>query len=134
MVIFRRGPGGQHHRLAKIPAVYVSSRPVLGVDRPPIAGAVVIISIKVLEAQRVGIIRHQLIVFDIIAEIHSGHLSRRQTGAVPPILQLVVVDVGHVPYMVVIDCVIIGVVDRDAHRGLCGRDDPEPVRQQQLVL
>ena len=70
-----------------------------------------------LEAQRVGIIRHQLIVFDIIAEIHSGHLSRRQTGAVPPILQLVVVDVGHVPYLlVVVYSCIVGIIDRDESR------------------
>lgn len=112
-----RGPSGQQHRLAKVSAIYVNRGPVLRVERPPIAGAVIVIPIEVLEAQRIGIICHQLIVCHIIPQIQTGHLGRRQAGAVPPVLQLIVVDVRHVPHLlIIVDGVVISVIDRNESR------------------
>lgn len=69
-----------------------------------------------LEAQGVGIVRYQLVIDHVIAEDHSGHFVSAQGGAVAPVRQLVVVDVGYVTVLfIMVDGIIIGVIDR--HEG-----------------
>ena len=86
------GAVGQGHGLAECPAVYVSSRAVLGVEAAAIHGAVVVVSVKMLEAEGIGVIRHQLIINNVIAEIQASHLSGREGGAVAPVLEFIVID------------------------------------------
>ena len=72
-----------------------------------------------LKAQRVGIVRHKLVVFDIIAEVHSGHFRSGQGGTVAAILELVVVDVGDVAHLLVVDVGgVVGVIHRDKGGGI----------------
>ena len=81
---------GQRHGLAEGPAVYIGRGPVLRVVGPVKAGAVVVIAVEVLKTQRIGVVRHQLIVFDIIAEVQARHLGSGQGGTVAAVLELVV--------------------------------------------
>ena len=72
-----------------------------------------------LETQSVGVIRHQLIVFHIVAEVYPGYFCGGQSGAVAAIFQFVVVDVGHVSRLfIIIDGIVIGIIDRDKGRGI----------------
>ena len=62
-----------------------------------------------LETERVGVIRHQLIVFHIVAEVYPGYFCGGQSGAVAAIFQFVVVDVGHVSRLfIIIDGIVKG--------------------------
>ena len=110
------GPVGQRQRLAECAAVHVVCGTVFGVKGPVEAGAVRVIAVKVLEAQGIGVIRYQLVIDHVIAEDHSGHFVSAQGGAVAPVRQLVVIDVGYVTVLfVMVDGIIIGVIDR--HEG-----------------
>ena len=68
-----------------------------------------------LEARSIRVIRRQLIIGYIIAEIQSGHFGSGRTGSIAPVLQLVVIDIGHVSdrIAVVVICSIIGIIDGD---------------------
>ena len=100
---------------ALCPAVHVSSGPVLGVETAAIHRAVVVVSVKMLETEGIGVIRHQLIIGNVIAEVQASHLSGRKGGAVAPVLKLIVIDVGNVSdFLFVIDiCGIVGIIDCD---------------------
>ena len=111
--------GRQLHRLAEGPAVYIGRGPVLRVVGPVKAGAVVVIAVEVLKTQRIGVVRHQLIVFDIIAEVQARHLGSGQGGTVATVLELVVVDVGDVAHLLVVDVGgVVGVIHRHEGRGV----------------
>ena len=109
------GAIGQRHSLAECPAVYVSSRAILGVEAAAIHRAVVVVSVKMLETEGIGVIRHQLIIGNVIAEVQASHLSGRKGGAVAPVLKFIVIDVGNVSdFLFVIDiCGIVGIIDCD---------------------
>lgn len=92
---------------------------VLRVEGAVITGAVGVVPVKVLEAQSVGIIRHQLVVVRFIADIQTGHLRGGQGRAVAAVLQLVIVNVGYVSDLLVVDISgVIGIVDGDEGRGI----------------
>ena len=109
------GAVGQRYRLAERSAVHKVCRPVLRVERPVIAGAVGVVRVEVLEAEGVGVIRDQLVICRVIPHIQSRHLRGGEGGAVAPVLELVVIDVRHVPYVLVVFVIrsVIGIVDRD---------------------
>lgn len=110
----------QRHGLAESAAVHVIGRSVLGVECPVEAGAVGIVAVKVLEAQGIGIIRDQLVICHVVVQIQTGHLGGGEGGAVAPVLQLVVVDVGHVPDVLVVLVVrgVVGVIDGNKGGGV----------------
>jgi hypothetical protein len=108
----------QRHGLTEGAAVHVICRTVLRIKGPVKAGAVGIVAVKVLEAQGIGIIRDQLVICHVIVQVQTGHLRGGEGGAVAPVLQLVVVDVGHVPDVLVVLVVrgVVGVIDGDEGR------------------
>ena len=110
----------QRHGLTEGTAVHIICRAVLGVEGPVEAGAVGIVAVKVLEAQGIGIIRDQLVICHVIVQIQTGHLGGGEGGAVAPVLQLVVVDVGHVPDVLVVLVVrgVVGVIDGNKGGGV----------------
>ena len=94
----------QRHGLTEGTAVHVVGGAVLRVEGPVEAGTVGIVAVKVLEAQGIGIIRDQLIICHVIVQIQTGHLGGGEGGAVAPVLQLVVIDVGHV---IILVCAVV---------------------------
>ena len=114
------GAAGQRHSLAEGTAVHVICRAVLGVKGPVEAGTVGIVAVKVLEAQGIRIIRDQLVICHVIVQVQAGHLGGGEGGAVAPVLQLVVVDVGHVPDVLVVLVVrgVVGVIDGNKGGGV----------------
>ena len=110
----------QRHGLTEGTAVHIICRAVLGVEGPVEAGTVGIVAVKVLEAQGIGIIRDQLVICHVIVQIQTGHLGGGEGGAVAPVLQLVVVDVGHVPDVLVVLVVrgVVGVIDGNKGGGV----------------
>ena len=114
------GSAGQRNGLAECPAVHIICRAVLGIEGPVEAGAVGVVAVEVLEAQGIRVIRDQLVVCHVIVQVQTGHFGGREGGAVAAVLQLVVIDVGHVPDVAVILVVrgIIGVIDGDKGGGI----------------
>ena len=113
------GAAGQRHGLAECPAVHVICRAVLGIEGPVETGAVSVIAVKVLKAQGIRVIRDQLIIGHVIVQVQTGHFGGREGGAVAAVLQLVVVDVGHVPdFLIVIVGGVISIVDGDEGWGV----------------
>ena len=66
-----------------------------------------------LEAERVRVVRDLDVIGYIIAEVQPGYLRSGEGGAVAPIFQLVVVDVGNIPDLFIVDGVVVGVIDGD---------------------
>ena len=111
------GAGGQRHGLAEGPAVHIAVGAILRVEGTVVAGAVGVIAVKMLEAQGIRIVRHKLIIRNIVVDIQSADFDRGQGGAVAAILQLVVVDVGHVSdFFIIVNSVVVGIVDGDEGR------------------
>ncbi len=65
-----------------------------------------------LEAKGIGIIRHQLVIGDIIAKIDPSDFGSGQSGTVPAVCQLVVIDIGDISNLLIIDIGrVISVID-----------------------
>ena len=108
------GAGRELDGLAESTAVHILGRTVFRIERAVITGAVGIITIKVLEAQGIGIVRYKLVVGHIISQVQTGHFGSGQSGTVAAVLKLVIVDVGHIPHLLIIDIGgVIGIIDSD---------------------
>jgi hypothetical protein len=91
----------------------------LRVESPAIAGAVIVIAIEVLEAEGVRVIRYQFIVRGIVTQVQTGDLRSCERGTVAAVLELVVINVGDIPgLLVIIIGGIVGIVDGDEGRGI----------------
>ena len=67
-----------------------------------------------LETQGIRIVRYKLVVGHIIPQIHSGHFGSGQGRTIATVLELIIVDVGHIPHLLIIDIGgIVGIVDGD---------------------
>ena len=83
------------------------------IEAAAIDGAVVVIVVEMLEAECVRVVRDLDVIGYIIAEVQPGHLRSGEGGAVAPIFQLVVVDVGNIPDLFIVDGIVVGVIDGD---------------------
>ena len=112
------GTGRKLHGLTEGPAVYIDVGPVLRVEGAVEAGTVSIVAVKVLEAERIWVIHHQVVVGGVIVDIQAADLNRRQGGTVAAILQFEVVDVGNVSDMLAVINVVVDIVDGDKGWGV----------------
>ena len=72
-----------------------------------------------LEAEGVRVIRHQLVVCRVVAQVQTGNLRGREGGAVATVLELVVINVGDIPgLLVIIIGGIVGIIDSDEGGGI----------------
>lgn len=112
------GAVGQGHRLAESAAVHIGGGAVLRVEGPVIGGAVAVVTVEVLETEGIRVVCDQLIIRHVISQIQTGDLGSREGGAVAPVLQLVVVDVGDVADVLIVLVIggIVGIIDGNKSR------------------
>ena len=92
------------------------SRSVCRIEFTTKTGAIGIVTIKVLEAESIGIIRNKLIVSYIIAQGQAANFIRRQSGTIAAICQLEVINVCHITVIGGVIRIVIVVIYCDKSR------------------